>query len=109
MLRVLSVATLVAAVAVMMSAMATADPNLPSVGPHRHYIASPNGTFQEVGPDLCDNPTNPGITKAFSQFHNNIHVASSPGAIGDPAPGLHEHARAGIISRGCTAPPPGTQ
>lgn len=44
---------------------------------HRHFI---NGN--EVGPNLCDNPDNPGIQKAFQQFHANVHRG---------APGLHDH------------------
>ena len=60
-----------------------ADPNLPNVNPHRHWI---NGV--QVGPDLCDNLDNPGIRKAFNQFHNNLHVATAA-SIGPAAPGLH--------------------
>ena len=109
-MRWMLIATLVAAFAVMMSAMAAADPNLPSVNAHRHYIAAPNGTFHEVGPDLCGNPNHAGIKKAFSQFHNNVHVASSPGALGDAAPGLHDHRGAEITAVfPCTAPPPNSQ
>jgi hypothetical protein len=109
-MRWLLIATLVAAFAVMMASMAAADPNLPSVNAHRHYVQSPNGTYQAVGPNLCDNLDTAGIKKAFSQFHNNVHVASSPGAIGDAAPGLHDHRGAELVATfPCSAGPPNGQ
>ena len=40
-----------------------ADPNLPNVPPHRHWI---NGV--QVGPGICDNPGDPGIQQAFNEF-----------------------------------------
>jgi hypothetical protein len=60
-----------------------ADPNLPNVPPHRHWI---NG--EQVGPDICDNPGNAGIQQAFNEFHNNLHIATQY-SIGPAAPGLH--------------------
>jgi hypothetical protein len=78
-----------------------ADPNLPNVPPHRHWI---NGN--QVGPDLCDNLNNPGIRKAFNQFHNNLHVAG-PASIGPAAPGLHNGQGGEIAFTPCsvTTPP----
>ena len=67
----------------LLAAAGRADPNLSNVPAHRHFI---NGV--QVGPDLCDNPTNPGIQKAFNQFHNNLHRLT-PDSIGPVAPGLH--------------------
>jgi hypothetical protein len=100
-MRYLLVATLVAAFAVMMSALAVADPNPSSPPAHRHYVISPNGTYREVGPDLCGHPNNGGIRRAFDQFHANVHVAG--------APGLHNHSGAEVDAVfGCgNAPPDG--
>jgi hypothetical protein len=74
-----------------------ADPELPNVQPHRHYIRQANGDFTEVGPQVCDNPN---LQRAFNQFHNNIHVATSA-SIGPAAPGLHNMKGAEIFSRTC--------
>jgi len=78
-----------------------ADPNLRNVPPHRHWI---NGV--QVGPDLCDNPDNPGIQQAFNEFHNNPHVATSS-SIGPAAPGLHNGMGGEIAFTPCsvTTPP----
>ena len=81
-----------------------ADPNLGNVRAHRHYIqlvpGDPTSAWVPVGPDLCDNPTNAGIQKAFNQFHNNIHLGG--GSVGgDPAPGLHDTNNAEIKSGSC--------
>lgn len=74
-----------------------ADPELPTVPAHRHYIRQPNGEFTEVGPRVCDNPD---LQRAFNQFHNNIHVATSS-SIGPAAPGLHNVKGAEVFSRTC--------
>jgi hypothetical protein len=78
-----------------------ADPDLTNVFQHRHWI---NGV--QVGPDLCDNLTNPGIRKAFNEFHNNLHVATAS-SIGPAAPGLHNGQGGEIASTSCavTTPP----
>ncbi|MDX6554835.1 MAG: hypothetical protein QOD86_1030 [Miltoncostaeaceae bacterium] len=103
----LMVATLVAALAVMMTAMAVADPNLPNIGAHRHYVISPNGTYREVGPDLCDHPGNAGIQNAFNQFHANVHRGIDGASIGPVAPGLHNGRGAEITAvGGCGSTPP---
>jgi hypothetical protein len=77
-----------------------ADPNLPNVPPHRHWI---NGV--QVGPDICDNPGNAGIQQAFNQFHNNLHVASQY-SIGPAAPGLHNGQGGEIVPTACSATTP---
>ena len=63
--------------------VALADPNLTlQAQPHRHFV---NGV--EVGPRYCDNP---GLRRAFAQFHANTHThAGVTGEIGPVAPGLH--------------------
>jgi hypothetical protein len=78
-----------------------ADPNLPNVPPHRHWI---NG--QQVGPDICDNPGNAAIQHAFNEFHNNLHVATIY-SIGPAAPGLHNGQGGEIAPTPCsvTTPP----
>ena len=74
-----------------------ADPDLPNVPAHRHYVRQPNGEFTEVGPRVCDDPN---LQRAFNQFHNNIHVATGA-SIGPAAPGLHNLKGAEVFSRGC--------
>jgi len=78
-----------------------ADPNLANVPPHRHWI---NG--QQVGPDICDNPGNAAIQRAFNEFHNNLHIATSS-SIGPAAPGLHNGQGGEIMPTPCsvTTPP----
>jgi hypothetical protein len=77
----------------LLAATGHADPNLGNVPAHRHFI---NGV--QVGPDLCDNPDNPGIQKAFNEFHNNLHRLT-PDSIGPVAPGLH-NGQGGEITAG---------
>src|SRR5215217_7999540 len=51
---------IVAGAALLGTALPTlADPNLPIVGAHRHFIQTPTGELVQVGPRLCDDPTNP--------------------------------------------------
>src|SRR6266511_1450895 len=98
-----SIAVLIGTAVLFGIAAATghADPNLANVPAHRHWI---NGV--QVGPDLCDNSGNPGIQRAFNEFHNNLHVATSS-SIGPAAPGLHNGQGGEIASTGCgvTTPP----
>jgi hypothetical protein len=83
------------------AATGRADPNLANVPPHRHWI---NGV--QVGPDICDNPGNAAIQKAFNEFHNNLHVATAS-SIGPAAPGLHNGQGGEIAPTPCsvTTPP----
>jgi hypothetical protein len=94
---------LATSVAVLGSAagVAIADPNLVlTTTPHRHFI---NGV--QVGPRLCDDLTNPGLQRAFTQFHANVHThAGVTGEIGpqpNPAPGLHGGPGPVITSGAC--------
>ncbi|HZI27401.1 MAG TPA: hypothetical protein VFD64_04550 [Gemmatimonadaceae bacterium] len=89
---------IVAATAATLFTVSTtqADPNLGNIPPHRHYVSTPNGVV-EVGPRICGNPQ---LQKAFNQFHNNIHAASSA-AIGPVAPGLHNFKGAELLAGGC--------
>ena len=76
-----------------------ADPNLPNIRPHRHFITTPNGKLVEVGPRVCDNPSLQG---AFNQFHSNVHhaVLGSPGP-DESAPGLHNGFGAELTAGRC--------
>ena len=59
-----------------------ADPNLPNVPPHRHWLGDPANGVQ-IGPRVCDNPN---VQQAFNQFHFNIHHSFIPPAAGGPGP-----------------------
>jgi hypothetical protein len=97
------VALLIASAAVLAlgATRGHADPNLPNVPPHRHWI---NG--QQVGPDICDNLGDPATQHAFNEFHNNLHVATGF-SIGPAAPGLHNGHGGEIAATPCsvTTPP----
>jgi hypothetical protein len=82
---------------VMVVATSRADPNLPNIPRHRHFVKTPTGAFVEVGPRVCDDPA---LQKAFNQFHNNVH-APSGSAIGPAAPGLHNFTGAELSASGC--------
>ena len=90
----------VAGAAAILFAVTTsrADPNLPNVPAHRHYVKTPTGALVEVGPRLCDNPD---LQRAFNQFHNNVHRATPGVAIGPAAPGLHNFQGADLQFGGC--------
>lgn len=74
-----------------------ADPRLPDIPPHRHFVRNASGELVEVGPRVCDNPR---VQQAFNQFHVNVHTVT-PGAIGPVAPGLHNGIRAELVARPC--------
>jgi hypothetical protein len=93
------IAALVAAFAVMVTAMAGADPNPLPVGPHRHFVKNANGTLSQVGPDICAHPDDPGVQRAFLQFHANVHNAAF-GNNGPAAPGLHNGKGAELVVMG---------
>jgi hypothetical protein len=88
---------------------ALADPSLPNVAAHRHFVQSPSGKLTEVGPRLCDNPS---LQQAFNQFHFNIHHSENPIGVfveslgpQDGAPGLHNGFGSDLIARGCSFRP----
>ena len=72
-----------------------ADPNLPNIGAHRHFIRTPDGTLVEVGPRFCDDPS---LQKAFNQFHANLHKPVA-GALGPQTPGLHNDRGAELVAQ----------
>ena len=77
-------AGLLAAVLLAIPSIGGADPK-PPVGAHRHFIVNPDGTLVPVGPDLCDNPTDPAIQQAFDNFHWNVHKGADGLADGQGA------------------------
>ncbi len=96
-MRKLLIPALAAGALVLATAMpGLADSNLPNVGAHRHFTVK-DGKWVEVGPRLCDNPSDPTLQKAFNQFHYNVHQG---------APGLHNPGGPGIVARGCSFVPP---
>lgn len=90
---------IVSGMAAILIAVATsrADPKLPNVPRHRHFVRTESGSLVEVGPRLCDDPN---LQTAFNQFHNNIHVATGS-SIGPAAPGLHNFTGAELLASGC--------
>jgi hypothetical protein len=74
-----------------------ADPNLPDIPAHRHFVRNASGERVEVGPRVCDNPN---LQPAFNQFHSNVHTVVS-GAIGPVAPGLHNGGDAELEAGPC--------
>lgn len=103
-MRTLIVLTIATAVLVGGAAVAVADPNVPNIAPHRHFIQTQAGLVQ-VGPRLCDDPS---LQKGFNQFHINVHAsATSPvtpiQTLGPQhgAPGLHNIKGAELIVTGC--------
>ena len=104
------VAVLAASTVVLVSAgLSSADPNLPNVGAHRHFVRTPEGQLAEVGPRLCDDPS---LQQAFNQFHFNVHHSEVRGIGTVPslgpqqgAPGLHNMAGAELIIMPCSFRP----
>jgi hypothetical protein len=102
-LRYLIVLTLLMGLLGTAATVAVADPNLPDISPHRHFIQDENGKLVQVGPRVCDRPS---LQNAFNQFHSNIHVPvpASPGPE-HGAPGLHDFSGPEITPRPCSFNP----
>ena len=104
-LIVLTILTIAAGVLIAGGAtVASADPNVPNITAHRHFLATPSGLVQ-VGPRLCDDPK---FQKGFNQFHINVHAsATSPTTPIDTlgpqhgAPGVHNLKGAELVIRPC--------
>ena len=104
-MRTLIVLTMAGAVLVGGASLAIADPNVPNIPPHRHFIQTPEGNLVQVGPRVCDDAS---LQQAFNQFHINVHHSfSSPTTPIDTlgpqagAPGLHNLQGAELTVRGC--------
>jgi hypothetical protein len=103
-MRTLIVLTIAAAVLIG-ATVAVADPNVPNIAAHRHFLATPSGKLVQVGPRLCDDAR---VQDGFNQFHINIHAsATSPTTPTDQlgpqhgAPGLHNINGAELVIRPC--------
>src|SRR3712207_115239 len=86
--------------------VALADPNVPNIPKHRHFVQTAAGTLVQVGPRVCDDPS---LQRAFNQFHINVHgSATSPTTPIDTlgpqhgAPGLHNNNGAELLPRPCS-------
>ena len=55
------------------------------------------GSWNRVGPRVCDNPN---VQDAFNEFHNNLHIVTAAG-IGPAAPGLHNFTGAELFAGPC--------
>ena len=67
-MRYLIVLTIAAAVLIAGATVASADPNVPNIAAHRHFLATPSGGLVQVGPKLCDDAR---VQSGFNQFHIN--------------------------------------
>jgi len=72
---------------------------------HRHFVMSPTGQMNPVGPQICEHPN---LQQAFNEFHHNVHHSFVPGVgvihtLGpqDGAPGLSNGLGSEIVARGC--------
>jgi hypothetical protein len=104
-MRKLLVLTIATGVLVGGAGIAVADPNVPNIPAHRHFITTPDGKLVQVGPRLCDDPS---LQQAFNQFHVNVHESSTSPVtpiqtLGPQhgAPGLHNAQGAELIATGC--------
>lgn len=71
--RTIAATAAVAAVAGMglWVSAATAEPPVPQVPAHRHFLENPGtGEMIPVGPNSCED----GQSIQFDNFHNNLHV-----------------------------------
>ena len=92
-------------IALVPAGASLADPGLPNVRPHQHYLETPNGDRVPIGPDVCGDPD---LQQAFNQFHFNVHhSATSPTnpieTLGPQhgAPGLHDDRGADLAAGPC--------
>ena len=90
-----------------------ADPNVPDIQPHQHFVVSAKGEWVPIGPQVCPAGSSPQLQNAFNQFHVNIHHSENPP--GTPiktngpqggAPGLHNLIGADMQGRPCGFVPP---
>jgi hypothetical protein len=91
----------------------SADPNVPNIPPHQHFVVTAAGEWTPIGPQVCPAGSHPELQRAFNQFHVNIHHSENPP--GTPietngpqggAPGLHNGIGADMQGRPCGFVPP---
>jgi hypothetical protein len=109
MRMVLGIGIAAAVLLVSSAAIALADPNVPNIPAHRHFVQTANGNLVQVGPRLCDDAS---LQQAFNEFHINVHAsATSPTTPIDTlgpqhgAPGLHNLQGAELVIRPCSFAP----
>lgn len=109
MLKVLVLAATTAVLIGVLAAVAVADPNVPDITAHRHFVQNASGDLVQVGPRLCDDAS---LQKAFNQFHINIHnsatTPTTPIVTNGPqhgAPGLHNFRGAEVMPKPCAFQP----
>ena len=102
-MRTLLVVALVFSTMLVSVKLVRADPNVPDMTPHRHFIVTATGEWVAVGPQVCEDPS---LQDAFNQFHTNLHFPL-PGATGpeESAPGLRNGFGAELVGRPCTFVP----
>lgn len=90
-----------------------ADPGVPDIAPHQHFVVTATGEWIAIGPQVCPAGSRPELQRAFNQFHVNIHHSENPP--GTPidtngpqngAPGLHNGIAADMQGRPCGFVPP---
>ena len=79
MKRIILLGTVALVMALMMAVAgpASADPIATgdegvNIGPHRHFLITPNEQEVSVGPNICG-ATEPSSQEGFDQFHLNVH------------------------------------
>ena len=90
-----------------------ADPNVPDIRPHQHFVVTAQGAWIPIGPQVCPAGSSPQLQRAFNQFHLNIHHSFFPDGTPiesngppDGAPGLHNSTGADMQGRPCDFVPP---
>ena len=56
----------------------SADPSVPFIQPHQHFLVTADGKWVPIGPQVCPAGSSPQLQKAFNQFHVNIHHSENP-------------------------------
>jgi hypothetical protein len=109
MRNVLALVTVIGGLVGGLATVATADPDVPNIPAHRHFVQTASGKLVEVGPRLCDDAS---LQFAFNNFHINVHSsATSPTTPIDTlgpqhgAPGLHNFNGAELTPRPCSFSP----
>jgi hypothetical protein len=90
-----------------------ADPSVPNIAPHQHFVVTAQGEWVAIGPQVCPAGSSPELQRAFNQFHVNIHHSENPPGVpietNGPqggAPGLHNGLGSDMQGRPCGFVPP---
>ena len=110
---VVSIAAVVSFALLALVGPGFADPGVPDITPHKHFLVTADGRWIPIGPQVCPAGSSPQLQKAFNQFHVNIHHSEFPP--GTPidtngpqggAPGLHNGTGSEMQGRPCSFVPP---